>query len=162
MVRTMAGGCVRESTQTRFSPMETFNGVIATERLESRAPGWTCSLRSISEENPRNMRESAGLTAGFNCLQNEGYVVLILQNNPLAYFLRFLAECRLSLSISQFGLAPHFRQVPVGIYNTFRTSSSLSLALNLNASTTYLSDIFFSPVNSQIVAYQSWNSSRSK
>lgn len=55
------------------------------------------------------------------------------------------ASCRGQLksqSISQFGLAPHFRQVPVGIYNTFSASSSLSAALTLNASTTYLTDIF--------------------
>lgn len=48
-----------------------------------------------------------------------------------------------SRSISQFGLASHFRQVPVGIYNTFITRSSLSTALTLNASTTDLTDTFF-------------------
>lgn len=77
---------------------------------------------------------------------------------PTSIFLEVSRRGQLkSRSVSQFGLPPHFRQVPVGIYNTLKTRSSLSTALTLNASTTYLTDMFFkiilSPAISQTVAY---------
>lgn len=125
--------------------------------------GWTCSLSSKSEGNTTHRggklwSEYCSMTAGFNSAMS-GTLFCNPPAQPTSIFLGVSRRGQLkSQSISQFGLAPHFRQVPVGIYNTFRTRSSLSAALTLNASTTYLTDIFFPPyVISQTVAYSKPN-----
>lgn len=91
------------------------------------------------------LSECTSSVAGLHWLaEGESVVLQIYSTNHASIFLGVCHKGQLkSLSISQFGLAPHFRQVPVGIYNTFRTRSSLSTALTLNASTTYLNDMIF-------------------
>lgn len=109
--------------------------------------GWTCSLPSKSKRYGTKMGKhcpnTPSVSVGFTGMQKEGNVLQIYSTTMLLYFSVSHRGQLKSLSISQFGLAPHFRQVPVGIYNTFRARPSLSTALTLNASTTYLTDMIF-------------------
>lgn len=134
----------------RFSTRETSISFNAVERLQPRTRDEP-ALCPVNQKG-KHWSEYSSLT-----LRNEWYVVLQFYSTSHFHIscLSFSQRAAsVSEYISQFGLAPHFRQVPVGIYNTFRTRSSLSAALTLNASTTYLTDIFFFLLDiSQIVAY---------
>lgn len=132
------GSCFSGSTEGRCGAGETFISFNAVEQRETRTrmnrlcPGGTPAQRSDSPS------ESYGVSQYY-------------RKNTSMFFLGVSRRGQLtSRSISQFGLAPHFRQVPVGIYSTFRTCSSLSTALPLTASTKYLTDILFSIL--QIIA----------
>lgn len=139
----------------------------AVEQLYSRFWLKRLSLPSKSEGHTRQ-------TCGKHCLSSV-LVLLTLtgRQNVCNVVLQFYSTTHFHISWSFLQRAAYvseykpiwisltFRQVPVGIYNTLITRSSLSAALTLNASATNWADTFFLII-SQIVEYSKQDNSSFK
>lgn len=137
-------------TGTRLSTREAFISFNAVERLYSRF--WLKRL-SLSSKSGGHTRQ----TCGKHCLSTVLVLLTLTGRQNVCYVvLQFYSTTHFHISWSFLQRAAYvsvykpiwisltFRQVPVGIYNTFITRSSLSTALTLNASATNWTDTFFS------------------